>query len=276
MARINPTGKPILITGASSGIGRATAVRCAEAGMPVAACARREDKLREVCAEIEQRGVAALPIALDVDDAQRCAEAVEAAERELGPLHAVFANAGYGLERPVNETSDEVMRAIFETNFYGSLNIIRPALPGMIQRGAGHVLICSSCIARFPLPYYGAYSATKAAQHHIGRAMNLELRPLGVRVSTVHPVGTKTEFFDIVNQATTNHALVSHTPSMLMQPADRVARAVVRCIRRPRPEVWTSPVTRLGMAISAVFPGLADTAVRGMIADYERKKSGAG
>lgn len=264
-------GRPILITGASSGIGRATALRCAEAGMPVAACARREDKLRELCAELSARGVPSIAIRLDVRDAEMCAGAVEAAERELGPLHAVFANAGYGLERPVHETSDSELRALFETNLFGTLNVVRPALPGMLDRRAGHVLICSSCLARFPLPCYAAYSATKAAQHHLGRAMNLELEGRGVRVSTVHPIGTKTEFFDVVTRDSTNSEILSHTPEIFMQSPDRVARAIVRCLRRPRPEVWTSAFVRLGMIVSALMPRIADGAVRGMVSDYERK-----
>lgn len=262
---IDLAGKPIVITGASSGIGKATALRCAQAGMPVVLAARRMDKLRAVADEIERASGRALAVECDVVDPSACERMIRACLDRFGSIYGVFANAGYGVERAVHEMPDREIRDMFEANFYGTLNTIRPALGAMIAAKQGHVLMCSSCVARFPLPYFSVYSATKAAQHHISRAMNLELRPMGVHVSSVHPVGTKTEFFDTAAKLSGDGPMLQHTPSAFMQSADTVARAVVSCLRRPRPEVWTSLGVRVGMGIAGFMPRVTDFTLRGMV-----------
>jgi short-subunit dehydrogenase len=270
---IELSGKPILITGASSGIGAATALRCAQAGMPVLLVARRADRLRETESRIAAAGGRAAVFQGDVADAGACAAAVEECIRRFGSIYGVYANAGYGVERAVHEMPDAEVRAMFETNFFGTLNTIRPALPHMLKARAGHVLICSSCVAKFALPYFSVYSATKAAQNHISRAMKLELEPFGVHVSSVHPVGTKTEFFDTAQKLSGGQPMIAHTSDFFMQSPDTVARATVRCLRSPRPEVWTSMFVQLGMAFSVAFPRLADMGVRGMV--KQRMSQGA-
>lgn len=271
MPRINLTGLPIAITGASSGIGAATAIACAEAGMPVALAARRADRLEAVVARITAASGRAIGVPTDVCSDDQCAAFIETAERALGPLYAVYANAGYGLEGPVHELSDADLRAIFDTNFFGSMRLVRAALPAMLRAGRGHILFCSSCLARMPLPFYGAYAATKACQLHLGRAMAYELAPRGIHVSTVLPVGTRTEFFDTVRDRLGGRPTVAHTPDAFMQPPERVARATVRCLRRPRAEVWTSLPVRIGMAICAAFPGIEGPVMRRMVREHAAK-----
>ncbi len=103
-----------------------------------------------------------------------------------------------------------------------------------------------------PIPYYGVYSASKAAQHHIGRAMRLELQPYGVNVTTVHPIGTKTEFFDQVKTKAGSAELIEHSPDMFMQTPDFVAACTVKVMRHPKPELWTGVTgqfVRFGMAV---------------------------
>jgi short-subunit dehydrogenase len=258
MPRITLTGRPILITGASSGIGRACALACARAGMPVAIAARRLDRLESLAGEIEAAGGRALPIELDVADADACERAVAQTAEAFGALYAVFANAGFGFERPMHETSHTDLREIFEVNFWGSMHVIEPALPRMLEAGAGHVLLCSSCLAALPIPWYGAYTATKAAQRHIGRAMRVELAPAGVHVTTVHPVGTKTEFFEVADERSRGATLFDRTGERFMQPPERVARAVVGALEKPRPEVWTSHSARLAMHLAALMPRTTD------------------
>ncbi|MFI4881296.1 MAG: SDR family NAD(P)-dependent oxidoreductase [Phycisphaerales bacterium JB064] len=258
---IDLTGKPIAIAGASSGIGRATAIACASAGMPVAIGARRMDKLAAVAREIEAIGGKAVAIEVDVTSDEQSRAFIERAEAELGPLYSVFANAGFGFERPVHKTSDADMREIFETNFFGTLHVVNPAVERFVERRAGHVLICSSSIGKMAIPGYGAYCATKAAQWHVGRAMRHELKPLGVHVSTVHPIGTRTEFFEEARRRSGGGSLVENTPKAFIQPPERVARAVVACLRKPRTEVWTSWPSRLGLGALSMFPRLGDLAL---------------
>lgn len=267
----------IAITGASSGIGRATAVACAREGMYVAVMARREGLLGEVVDEIRSMGGRATEWAGSVDDPDSCARFVEHAESELGPLFAVFANAGYGFEKPVLDTSEAELRRIFEVNFWGSLNTIRPALPGLLERGRGHVLLCSSCLSKIGLPMYGPYCATKACQDYFGRAMRHELRARGVCVSTVHPIGTRTEFFDTAMARSGGElALVDRSRQRFMQSPERVAGAVVRRLKKNRGgEVWTSLPTRLGLAFAVAMPGLTDFMLSRMVAKRTRVRSGA-
>lgn len=262
--------KPIAITGASSGIGRATAIACAAAGMPVAVGARREDRLRDLAEQITGAGGRAVAMAVDVSDADQCGAFIERTVAEFGSIYAVFANAGYSQEASFAEMSEPDFRAMFETNFFGSLNVIRPALGHMLGAGSGHVLLCSSCLAKLPVPRYGCYCATKAAQNHIGRAMNLELRSEGVHVSTVHPIGTRTELFDQIG-ARGQTELIRTTPDWSMQPPERVARAVIRCLRRPRPEVWTSTSMRLLLALSNATPTVTDRIV-GFLVEQRRRQ----
>jgi len=263
-------GKPIAIAGASSGIGKATALACAQAGMPVALGARRRDKLEAVAREIQQQGGTAVVIEVDVTRRDQCQAFLDAAEGEIGPLHAAFANAGFGFERPVHETSMADMREIFEVNFFGTLNVAQVAAERLIERRSGHVLICSSSIGKMAMPGYGAYCATKAAQWHIGRAMRHELKPLGINVSTVHPIGTRTEFFDEARRRSAGGSLIENTPKAFIQPPERVARAIIACLRRPRAEVWTSFPSRLALGTLSTFPKLGDLALDGFARRQQR------
>lgn len=262
MPRIPLDGKPIAITGASSGIGAATALACAAAGMPVALGARRLDRLGALAERIRALGGRALAHRVDVTDEGSCRELVERTVAEFGSIYAVYANAGYGHEVPMHRMTDADLRAIFEANFFGSMHVIRAALARMIPARAGHVLLCSSALSRLSIPNYGAYCATKAAQNHVGRAMGMELRPLGIHVSVVLPVRTRTEFADQARAHSPGDAPVYRTPDSLLQSPERGAARTVACLRRPRPEVWMSTPVRLLLALSVACPALTDRVVR--------------
>jgi short-subunit dehydrogenase len=270
---IDLRGKPICITGASSGIGLATALACAKAGMPVVLAARRIERLNTLASQITATGGKAVAIEVDVRDTDACARMIDLCAGSFGSVYSVFANAGYGLEKPVLAMSDAELRDIFETNFFGTLNTIRPAIPRMIEARSGHIVVCSSCLSRMSIPYFSAYSATKSAQHHLSRAMNLELEGQGIRVSSVHPIGTKTEFFDAAarNSGGDGHELVQHTAQWFLQTPERVARAIVRRLRRPAPEIWTSQATRLGMTFAEAMPRLTDLFLRRMVRERAEK-----
>lgn len=260
-------GLPIVITGAGTGIGRATAVECARAGMPVALAGRREEPLRETARAVEAAGGRALVVPTDVADADACRRLVEATVEAFGTVYAAFANAGYGLRGPVHELDDRAIREIFETNFWGSLFLLRPALAHMLanrkdEARVGHLLMCSSCLSKIGSPFTAPYSASKAMQDHFGRAMRHELAGARVHVSTVHPIGTRTEFFDAAARREDSIGRGIPPPQAFTQPPERVARAVVRCLQRPRGEVWTSTTVRLAFAAATAFPGIADRAIR--------------
>src|SRR5690606_27161512 len=109
--------------------------------------------------------------------------------------------------------------------------------------GLRHMLVCSSSAAEFAPPLYAVYAATKAAQDMVCGAMRAELRGEELTVSSVHPVGTRTGFFDAAQRSGSQAAdpVLLNTPEMFMQSPETVAKAVVRCLRRPKPEVWPMP-----------------------------------
>lgn len=278
--------RPIAITGASSGIGAATALACAKAGMPVALGARRLDRLERVAEQVRAVGGKAICVELDVRDPGACRAFLDRAREAFGGLYAVYANAGYGVERAAHQLSDAELRDIFETNFWGTMNVVRPFVDRMLTEPRrwspyrGHVLICSSCLGKMFLPYYGAYSATKAAQSHLARSMRLELERYDLQVSAVHPITTTTEFFAKVKDLSATEGrpaaqatpVTDHVPRWMAQTPEFVARRTVACLRRPRAEVWTGLrgwVVRLGMSVNTLMPGLTDVLLRPMAARHK-------
>ncbi len=276
MPRVDLTDKPIVITGASSGIGAAAAVACARAGMPVALFARRENKLEEVAKRVREAGSRAVVVVGSVDDPGASERLLDACESEFGPCYAALANAGYGQEAPCSSMSDADVRAMFETNFFACLDLARAAAARFVERGRGHVLLTSSCLSKLGLPHYGCYSATKACQDHFGRAMRHELRPAGVAVSTVHPIGTRTEFYDALRERSADGAsLVKKGKRRFTQSSELVADRIVRQLRKGvGGEVWTSRAARLAFAAADAWPRLTDWGIRRTLEARQRRPLG--
>lgn len=272
---IDLTDRSIVITGASSGIGAATARACAHAGMDVVVHGRDAERLEAVARDVESAGRRAVRVTGDVADPATTAALLDAAEAELGANApwAVFANAGYGLDRDFLDTDGAALRAIFEANFFASCDLVRTAAERMLERpelgsgeGRGHLLMCSSVVSKFSVPGSAAYAATKAAQASICSGLRHEIADRGIAVSSVHPVTTRTRFFDEAQSKSGDRRAgtlrIDRTPGFLVQTPERVARAVVHCLRRPRGEVWTSAGARLLAAVLTLSPGLYDAGMR--------------
>jgi NADP-dependent 3-hydroxy acid dehydrogenase YdfG len=188
----------LVITGASSGIGAATARRAAEAGYRLVLGARREDRLRELAQELggDERAIA---VRCDVSEWEDNQALLGAALDSFGRIDAVFANAGFGAQRGFLKESVEHWRSMVLTNVLGVALTIRATLPHLLERGSGHYLITSSVAGRRALPG-SLYSATKWAVTAIGEALRAELRQLhdntSIRVTLIEPGMTDTEFFD--------------------------------------------------------------------------------
>lgn len=258
--------KVIIITGASSGIGAATAIACARAGMHAVLNGRNEDALQRIADEVRQRGTRAATLTGDVTEPDLSTRLLDLATAEFSGFHAVFANAGYGFKVPFHELAEDKLRQIFEVNFFAACDLLQRAAQRLIAAGSpGHLLMCSSAVARLTMPAFGAYSASKAAQHHICRAARMDLRPHKIDVSSVHPIGTRTAFFDRAageSGLSITQAEPAGGPAWLQQSPERVARAVVRCLRNPCPEVWTCLSVRIFAALATLFPRAMDLAGR--------------
>lgn len=211
----------ILITGASTGIGAATARRARADGHRLVLSARNEEKLRELESELGG-GDDVLVQSCDVTEWEQVEGLVAAADDRFGGIDIVFANAGFGAARGFLEESPEHWRSMVLTNVLGVALTIRATLPGLLERGSGHYLITSSVAGRRALPG-SLYSATKWAATAIGESLRQELRQMhendSIRVTLIEPGMVDTPFFD-------------DRPSKALE-ADDIARAVIYAIDQP-------------------------------------------
>lgn len=255
---MDPRGKVVIVTGASSGIGRATALAFARAGARVAMGARREERLREVAGEIERIGGEALWLRTDVVRREDVERLVQATLERWGQVDVLVNNAGFGHYARVEDIDEADMRALLDVNFFGTLYGIQAVLPHMRARRTGHIVNVSSVAGRQGFPFHGGYAAAKHAVIGLTAALRGELAGSGVRASVVLPVGTATEFFDVARDP---YGL-EPAPMGVVQSADHVARAIVRCVRRPVSEVYTVPGLKAALATAVVAPMLADIVAR--------------
>jgi len=266
----NLENKVIVITGGSSGIGAATALECTRAGMHVCLGARNEDKLKQVATQIEQLGGKVLTVICDVRKDEDVQNLFQQAQSHFQRIDVAFANAGYGFFASTLATTDQQHRDIFETNYFGTIRCIKEAAVYLkqVSDGLKHILICSSAASEIGLPMFGSYSATKAAQDCIAGAMRAEVAKQGIWVTSVHPIGTTTEFFNTAGELSGIKNLYTNTPPKRRQSAEHVARKILAAIRRPRAEVWPMPLARIGLGMATILPGPTALAMK----LYTRKK----
>jgi short-subunit dehydrogenase len=249
---IDTAGRVALITGASAGIGEATARVFAAAGMRLAVCARRGDRLERLAGELRSTGTEVAIFSLDVTDAAAVRGMVDAVAARFGAVDVLVNNAGRGLAAKFEDTTPEEFRALLELNLVAVVTASQAVLPLMRRQGRGLILNVSSVVGRRSLPGRAAYAATKFAMVAVSESLRLELRGSGVHVSLVYPIYTVTEFHDV---ETRRFPLRRRGP---VQTAEQVARAMLRCVRRPRPEVYPYRPARLLAGFAAMFPGLLD------------------
>lgn len=249
----------IAITGASAGIGRATALRLARDGAAVAICARRRDLLDAVAAEITAAGGEALAVAADVTSAADMDAFVAQTVARFGRLDVMMCNAGFGIAGAIDEIAPDQMQKLMDVNYTGTYHATRAALPLFRRQGSGHLIVVSSIVGKRGVPYMGAYSATKFAQVGLAECLRSELRGTGIHVSVVYPVSTETEFFEVMSRETGTAVTRAMGPS---QSVAQVADAIARAIERPVPEVYPHVTSRLLVILNALAPGFTDGVVK--------------
>jgi NAD(P)-dependent dehydrogenase (short-subunit alcohol dehydrogenase family) len=242
------TPKPIaLITGATSGIGEATAYRLQDRGYSVFAAGRNPEALDT----LRSRGLQAR--ALDVTDEAAVARLVEEIHTDHGGVDVLVNSAGYPFPGPLEQVALTELRRLFETNVVATLHLSQLVLPGMRARGTGRIVTIGSTGGRFTSPGAGAYHTVKYAVEALSQSLGAEVAPFGVRVVLIDPTGVRTPF--VTSQFETVHSYpdddpygqfkvryaettrrLTKTPGTMVG-ADTVARAVVRAIqaRNPKP-----------------------------------------
>jgi NADP-dependent 3-hydroxy acid dehydrogenase YdfG len=225
-------GRVVAVTGASSGIGAATAVALADAGAAVAIGARRMDRLEALADRIGAAGgrAAALEVDLAVPDEAR--RFVERAATTLGGLDVLVNNAGVLSAGPFSASSPADWQRMLGVNVIGLLHCTQAALACMRERGGGHVVNISSVISRLPLPEWSVYSMTKAAVSAFTEALRPEAAAANVRVTLLEPGFTETEMTAADRVRPIVEALIRQRGTGLLQPED-VAAMVVHAIITP-------------------------------------------
>jgi NAD(P)-dependent dehydrogenase (short-subunit alcohol dehydrogenase family) len=249
----------VLVTGASSGIGRATVLRAAADEAHIVLLARSRSKLEQTAADCERAGAAStLVVSADVGDDAQVAKAVETVLRERGRLDVVVSNAGVVSYGRVDQVPTEVFDGIVRTNLLGSANVARHVLPVLRRQGRGTLILVGSVIGHVAVPSLTPYTVSKWGVRALVRQLRLENRDVpGVRIGYVAPGGVDTPIYRL---AANYDGFEGRPPPPVASP-DRVARQILARVRHPRLPDQLSAVNHLVRLGHAVLPPVYDRIV---------------
>jgi NADP-dependent 3-hydroxy acid dehydrogenase YdfG len=251
-------GKVVIVTGASSGIGEATARAFGRAGARLVLAARRLDRLQALAAQIQVLGTGAeaLPVSADLSRQADILQLVEAARDNFGRVDVLFNNAGFGrLDWLENLDPAKDIEAQFAVNVLGVVQTTRQVLPLMIAQKSGHIINMASMAGLVATPTYSIYAACKFAVRGFSEALRREVAPWGIRVSAVFPGGVATEFG---SAAGLRRKTRTTTPAWLRLTPDEVGKGVIGLVRRPRSTLIMPWPFRLTSIANSLLPGLVD------------------
>jgi len=260
--------KVVAITGASAGIGRASAERLARDGASVVVSARRADRLDEVARAIVGHGGRALAVPGDVTSPDDMRALVDRAVATFGRLDVMICNAGIGFHGSFDETTPEIAKRLFDVNVLGTIYAARAAYDAFARQGSGHIIAVSSIAGVRGGAGMSIYSATKAAQIAFIESLRTEFLGTGLHASLVYPVTTPSEFRDVMKR---DFGYASEGPGLL-QPVEEVAAAIARCVEHPRAEVYPKRGTSMFRVAAAFAPTLMDKFMR----KYDRRAKAPG
>ncbi len=251
-----PADGPVWITGASSGIGEAVALRLAKAGWTVAASARSEDKLAALAERAAGAKGRIVPVPLDVTDRDACTRAVARITTDLGPPALVILNAGSYFRDGIHGFSAESVEKSFTLNVGGVANCLEPVLPAMIERRAGQIAIVSSVAGYRGLPMAIGYGGSKAALINMAEAMKPECDRAGIKLQVIDPGFVKTPLTD-----------KNTFPMPFLVPVAEAARKIVTGLKSSRFEIaFPTPFVAI-LKVLRVLPFGAYFALTGRMAD---------
>lgn len=247
---MDPRDRVVIITGASSGIGAATARCFAAAGARLVLAARSQEALTQVAADLPQ----ALAIPTDVSDPEACMRLVERAVATYGQVDILINNAGIGLTGPVTRLARAELERVLAVDLLGPIWLTQAVVPIMRAGGRGQIINVSSVLAVQPLPFLGGYAAAKAALEQISNALRIELHGSGISVTVVRPGTTRTDF----NQRRLGRGRERRRVAPPGVPPEVVARTILRAAHTEPRLAYVSWSDRLALWIGRLFPGLID------------------
>jgi uncharacterized protein len=258
----------ILITGASSGIGEATAWKFARGGYRVVLTARRFDRLQNLADKISAEGRQALPVEADIVNLGDIQRLVQTTMENFGQIDVLFNNAGYGrLDWLENLDPIKDIEAQIHVNLLGVIQTTRQVLPSMIERRTGHIVNMASVAGLLAAPTYSIYAASKFAVRGFSEALRREVGVYGIKVSAIYPGGVETEF---KSHTGAKRKTGITTPKGIRLSADQVADAVWKVVVRPKRSVVLPGIYRLAVGLDAFLPGAVDWVIERRFVKLER------
>lgn len=246
--------KVVLITGASSGIGRATAIRLAKKGARIALASRTVPLLEEIAGEIRQLGSPALVVPLDVTDREQCRNAVEATVEGFGKLDVLLCSAGISMRSEFGQTDLDAIEKVMQINFYGAMYCTYFAIPH-VMKTRGSLVALSSLTGKRGIPSYSIYGASKFALQGLYESIRLELTPHGVHVGIFASGFVDTPLRERVLGPDGNPLPTSPILPFRVWPLDRVVDALVRQIVQRKREVLFPRYVRPLLAFDTLIGG---------------------
>jgi len=247
--------KVVIITGASSGIGKATAWEFAREKAIVILASRKEEKLQELAEEIKKIGSQILVVKTDVSLSGEIEHLVNITLEKYGRIDILVNNAGFGNHSAVEDTPIQDMKDVLDTNLLGPFYAMRLVIPIMKKQGYGRIINISSVIGRRGIGFSGAYCASKFGLIGLTESTQVELRGSPVKICTVCPGLTDTDFGFNMREP------VRQTKENVWAkgvPAKKVARVIVRCVKKPKREIYISWYDHAMVYVNALFPGFIE------------------
>jgi short-subunit dehydrogenase len=249
----------VLVTGASRGIGRAVAEAFAARGCSLGLVSRSADALGQLAAELEPHAQAVTTLPADVGDRSEIEGAVAAFLEQQGGMDVLVANAGIAHYAPFRELPIDEAERMTRVHWLGTVYTVAAALPHMLERGGGWIVITSSAAAHRTFPSAAVYGATKAAQSGFLQALRHELAGTGVGITGVYPGEVKTHLHD---DDRSHQRMPDWYRSSAAIPPARVADEIVAAVEKERPAVYVPPLTRVLRIVHGISPKLADRMLR--------------
>jgi NAD(P)-dependent dehydrogenase (short-subunit alcohol dehydrogenase family) len=269
MPRTNPSfrGRTVLVTGASSGIGREAALAFSAAGANVVLVARRAAALARVAKEARAHGVEALSVSADVASAAAVEACFARAVKRFGGVDIVVNNAGVMILSTVEETTDADLRRMLDVNLFGALHVMQQAMKVMRSQGHGSIVNVASLAGRRGFSPLGGYCATKFGLVGLTEALRMEIGADDIHVALVLPGVVDTP---LATNAQRDPRIPKFWPERLNMPASWVVQCIFLAIRFRLTEIAVPPGTALLEKLAALAPGAADTLLRGVATVAQR------
>lgn len=250
---MDPSGRHILVTGASSGIGRATALALARRGARLSIAARRAAELAKTAEACRAAGAVCEALVADVSRREDCLRLAADVAARLGPVDVLVNNAGFAIFDPLATANPEDLERMMATNYFGAIWCIQAIVPSMLARGSGAVVNVGSIAGLMGYARMGGYCASKFAVSGMTEALRAEVADRGVQVSLVAPATTDTEFFVTAEKG----KMPGASRMILAISPERVAEAVVRAIETGRRRTILPFSAALFLRFKEILPGPA-------------------